>query len=628
MKKAVFLALVLVVAFTFAFAQDGTITFLLEKGVVTAGEAVDVTFMLEETNVDDTVKTIEVLGNEVSDNVFVMLIKDAPNNAAYEATKEVDADAKKTVYYIRATELAGQMVTLNAILLDWNGEEVANISKEIEWDESAFTDVISLTPAAEGIYTVHASIILEDGTEIAMEEGQLVALKNYLEVPAELAGLKPYLSPANSTLKIKTGVEFMKKLDSDASTATHLSIYGQGAQKVPGLYWTWNKASMPSTAGNDVELVYDADYGTAYIKFKVLSEALEGDCCGTPAGDKWALWLAIGTGEVHTMYEASYYLSNCCTSFHYINVSHYKDWYWTIIKGDECKGWVKAIFYLDPADIKMWFYVILGTTWQEDEWSSIPDWDFGSQGTEVLDEDGFYSANLMQHAELNIFADIVFKDMVFFKLFAMNIPVTATGLKPIIGGTFSMDLGGKIGMGAGVRWDTTNPASSALWAAHMTVSIDELKILNGFPFESFSKIGLGFFAAGNLSDANREKMGFTITHLQLIAELGADITCCWPELHFGIHMQKASSGSNDVGLISDFKVTEIWGKYIHSLGEYGPVSLTGKLGVVYAMEGGYVDNPTDCYDPEVGSYWGGYGEKVFSGPAIGVAYEIEGKLVW
>jgi len=56
--------------------------------------------------------------------------------------------------------------------------------------------------------------------------------------------------------------------------------------------------------------------------------------------------------------------------------------------------------------------------------------------------------------------------------------------------------------------------------------------------------------------------------------------------------------------------------------------LTGKLGVVYALANGYVDRDTDCYDGSVGISWGGFGKEVFSGPAIGVAYEIEGKLVW
>jgi len=44
--------------------------------------------------------------------------------------------------------------------------------------------------------------------------------------------------------------------------------------------------------------------------------------------------------------------------------------------------------------------------------------------------------------------------------------------------------------------------------------------------------------------------------------------------------------------------------------------------VIYAFEGGYVDNGVTC------SGWSGYGKGLYDGPAIGVAYEVEGTLKW
>ncbi|HQN22934.1 MAG TPA: hypothetical protein PLD70_11500, partial [Thermotogota bacterium] len=177
MKKALLVVMVLVFAMSLSFAAAGKVSFLVDKGVVTAGDPVNVTFTLEETEVEEGLTTISVLGEQLTPNVWVMLVQGG--NAQYEATKAVDEEGKKTVYYIRAMELQGQMVTLYAKLTDWNGTIVKEESKTVEWDESAFSDVVALVPAAEGIYSVDASITLEDGTVIAMGAGQLVAMKKF-----------------------------------------------------------------------------------------------------------------------------------------------------------------------------------------------------------------------------------------------------------------------------------------------------------------------------------------------------------------------------------------------------------------------------------------------------------------
>lgn len=642
MKKALLVVMVLVFAMSLSFAAAGKVSFLVDKGVVTAGDPVNVTFTLEETEVEEGLTTISVLGEQLTPNVWVMLVQGG--NAQYEATKAVDEEGKKTVYYIRAMELQGQMVTLYAKLTDWNGTIVKEESKTVEWDESAFSDVVALVPAAEGIYSVDASITLEDGTVIAMGAGQLVAMKKFIEQNVD--GLTPYLGRATAAdgrtglakdeyvLKVKTGIEFMKKFDSEASTATHLSIYGQGNQFIPTLVWRWTPRNQP--AMSDVEVVYvpkattGGSVDTAYIKFKVLSEALEGDCCGASAGDKWALWLAMGTGEWHSMYAASYYLNNCTTCFHYIGVDHYKDWYWDILKGGVCRGWIKAIFYLDPADVKIWIYAVLGTTWEED--GEIPGFEFSDEGTDIYDANGGYTANLLNNAELNLFADIIFKDIVTIKLAALSIPITATGLSPVYGASIDVDLG-KIGMGAAWRYDTALQLNASTWAAHFVLNeLLNFNIPGGFPFEALNNIGFGFFAAGDLgyiTNPSTTAISFNVTHMQLILELGADVTCCFPSIHIGMHLAKADSyDQQGAGMLSGIGLTEIWGKYTHELGVYGPVTLTGRLGVIYAFSGGYVDNPVSCWDSSVRAYWGGYGKGIFSGPAIGVSYEVEGSLKW
>jgi len=633
MKKALLVVLVLVFAMSLSFAAAGKVSFLVDKGVVTAGDPVKVTFTLEETEVEEGLTTISVLGEQLTPNVWVMLVQGG--NAQYEATKAVDEEGKKTVYYIRAMELKGQKVTLYAKLTDWNGKVIKQEKKDVQWKEDAYSDVIALVPAAEGIYSIDASITLEDGTVIAMGAGQLVAMKKYVEQTID--GLKASLSPAQYSLTVKTGIEFMQKLGDQRDSDPHLSIYGKGKEVIPSIVWSWAGRKQPAM-GPDVELVYVpkaktvlGKVDTAYIKFKVLSEALEGDCCGASAGDKWALWLAIGTGQYHGMYEASYYLTNCCTVFHYMGVTHYKDWYWGILKGGDCRGWVKAIFYLDPADVKIWVYAIVGTTWYEGFDIGDDDWGTPSgQGTGNDTSQSLYTANLLKNAELNIFADIIFKDIVTLKFMAINIPITAENLKPVIGASIGVHLG-KIGLGAAWRYDTAKELNESVWAAHLVLNeLLNFTIPGGFPFEALNKIGFGFFAAGDLGGStvpSTTAVSFNVTHLQLILELGADITCCFPEIHIGLHLAKlpssgTGSSNSSSGMLSGIGLTEIWGKYSHSLGTYGPVTLKGILGVIYAFEGGYVDNGVTC------SGWSGYGKGLYDGPAIGVAYEVEGTLKW
>jgi len=319
-----------------------------------------------------------------------------------------------------------------------------------------------------------------------------------------------------------------------------------------------------------------------------------------------------------------------------MGVEHYKDWYWTIIKGDACKGWIKAIFYLDPTDVKIYIYTILGTSWKESSFvgadneteDSLFPADSQGWGSSNVLTNGGYTANLLQNAELNIFADIIFKDIVTIKLMAINIPITAS-VTPIYGASIDVDLG-KIGMGAAWRYDSASSINQSVWAAHFVLNeLLSINIPGGFPFEALNNIGFGFFAAGNLANpTNPASMAFNVTHMQLILELGADVTCCFPSIHIGMHLAKSSSlYDQGNGMLSGIGLSEIWGKYTHELGVYGPVTLTGRLGVIYAFSGGFVDNPVVCEDAD-GFEWGGWGEQIFSGPAIGVSYEVEGSMKW
>ncbi len=228
MKKGLLVVLVLAMVFTFAFADEtGLVSLGTDKGVVTVGEPVTVSYSLEVQDMSDQITTIEVMGDEIADNVFVMLIKDAPNNAQYEATKAVDADAKKTTYYIKAVELVGKKGVLKASLMNWKNEVVASKEVPFEWKDDMFTDSVELVPAAEGIYTVKASIEFDDGTVMSLEDwqgyAQLVALKKYVEetIPGLRADLVWNKDAWNETvveygaankLVVSAGVEYMQSL--------------------------------------------------------------------------------------------------------------------------------------------------------------------------------------------------------------------------------------------------------------------------------------------------------------------------------------------------------------------------------------------------------------------------------
>ena len=154
MKKSLVLVMALVLVVAFAFADEvGKASLGLDKGVVTAGDPLTVSFSLVLEDVADDVTTIEVMGDEVADNVFVMLIKDLPNeDATYEAQKVVDPDAQKTTYYIKAKELVGTLGNVYAELRDWNGKVVASATKEFAWKGTTWTDSLQLVPEVEGLY--------------------------------------------------------------------------------------------------------------------------------------------------------------------------------------------------------------------------------------------------------------------------------------------------------------------------------------------------------------------------------------------------------------------------------------------------------------------------------------------
>src|SRR6056297_502442 len=387
MKKSLVLVMALVLVVAFAFADEvGRATLGTDKGVITAGDPLNVSFTLSVEDVAEDVTTIEVMGDEVADNVFVMLIKDLPNeDATYEAQKVVDPDAQKTTYYIKAKELVGTMGNIYAELRDWNGEVVAEATKEFAWKGTTWTDTLQLVPEVEGLYSVLAYIEFADGTRMELKgwdgHAQLVALDKY--VKETVPGARPVLVDADgneleygsaNTLTVNAGVEFMyaKAADEQGQDYTYMGVYGEGVQTAPSIVWAYNPAQMPGF--EDVELVYAVngtgvdqnqagvqqgfETDTAYIKFKVMAENFaEGDCCATTDDMKWGLWFAIGTGEYHTGgddWEQEF-------GYHVLYTSINPEYSWEIIKGEECKGWLKAIFYLDPSDIHIWLYAILGT---------------------------------------------------------------------------------------------------------------------------------------------------------------------------------------------------------------------------------------------------------------------------
>jgi hypothetical protein len=632
MKKSLVLVMVLALVAAFAFADEiGTAALSTDKGVVTAGDAVNVEFMLTvEDNADD-VTTIEVMGDEVSDNVFVMLIKDAPNDATYEAQKVVDQDAKKTTYFIKAKELMGTMGKVYAKLVNWKNETVAEASEDFEWKNNTLSKTLSLVPPVEGLYTVMAYIEFADGTRMELKGwdgyAQLVALDNYVKetIPGLAAELQDddentLAYGSANTLTVQAGVEFMYAATDteNVDPYTYLGVYGEGVQTEPSIVWTYTANGKPEFA--DVELVYKVnnksttddipsvdepddgymqsgrDTDTAYIKFKVMQESFEeGDCCATAGDPKWALWFAIGTGEFHYD-KASLYQD---LNFHILGTYMYDAYSWYVVKGAECRGWIKAIFYLDPSDIEIWLYAILGT----DYYYSVA----GQSDTVTGDPDANgYTQNFLESAELNVIVEMLIKDVINLNFGLLDIPVTKdsdTAIKAFAAGTVELE-GDAADVNIGGQFFTSNVASvtdTYSWKAHLILSGLDLD-LKDFLMESINDVRLGVMATGDQS-------GLSGINVFACFEPGA--VCCFPSFKVGVDM--AYDGE-------EFSINQIFGSYTHALGEYGPVTLSGELGVIYSPSGAAVDA-------------GDYGKGAVSGSgaysyAIGVGYEVTGTMTW
>ncbi|HPJ89198.1 MAG TPA: hypothetical protein PLO84_08735 [Thermotogota bacterium] len=627
MKKSLVLVMVLALVAAFAFADEiGTAALSTDKGVVTAGEAVNVEFSLTvEDNADD-VTTIEVMGDEVSDNVFVMLIKDAPNDATYEAQKVVDQDAKKTTYFIKAKELMGTMGKVYAKLVNWKNETVAEASEDFEWKNNTLTKTLSLVPPVEGLYTVMAYIEFADGTRMELKGwdgyAQLVALDNY--VKSTLPGLTASLSDdavygSANTLTVSAGVEFMyaatDTTNTDVDPYTYFGVYGEGSQSdAPSVVWTYNTTDRPEYA--EVELKYAVngkkDTGklegassplntdTAYIKFKVMQESFEeGDCCATAGDPKWAIWFAIGTGQFH---KGSGDVLEQDLEFHVLGAEIDESYAWKVAKGAECKGWVKAIFYLDPSDVELWVTVVLGTQFE----GNVAGKSF--ENTTVLDDEN-YDQNFLKAAELNVFLKTKIKDVITAEFGLLDIAVTkdaeTTPVQAFAAGNIYLE-GDAANIDFGGQYYITNVASISsddgeyYWQAHAVLSGIDID-LKDFLMESLNNVRFGLVASGNQS-------GLSDVDIYACFEPGA--VCCFPSFKIGMQMAYESE---------EFSIDNIFASYTHNLGEYGPVTLDGKLGVIYSM-GSAIDA-------------GAYGQQTVHGSgaysyALGVGYEVTGTMTW
>jgi hypothetical protein len=621
MKKSLVLVMALVLVVSFAFADEvGRATLGTDKGVITAGDPLNVSFTLTVEDKAEDVTTIEVMGDEVADNVFVMLIKDMPNqDATYEAQKVVDPDAQKTTYYIKAKELVGTKGNIYAELRDWNGDKVAEATKEFAWKGTTWTDTLQLVPEKEGLYTVVAYIEFADGTRMELKGwdgyAQLVALDKYVK---EVPGFVPEVDGANK-LTVNAGVEFMyakatEELDSQANDYTYLGVYGEGVKSAPSVVWTYNGSGMPGF--EDVELVYsvngdytdgaDTDYSakgletdTAYIKFKVMQESFqEGDCCATAGTPKWALWFAIGTGEFHGGGDSW----SQGLDFHVLGTSTGPSYGWDIVKGAECRGWIKAIFYLDPSDVHIWLYAILGTDYY---------YDVAGQSDKVEgDPDTMgYTQNFLESAELNLIADITIKDVINLQVGALDIAITkdsdtpikafAAGNVTLAGDDMTVDLGG--------QYFTSNVASATEefdYTAHFIVSGLSVNI-PGFIMESLDNMRFGMILTGDEA---------SMSDIDVFACFESGLICCLPSFKIGAKLGIATEER-------EFSVDQIFGSYSHTIGTYGPVDLAGTLGVIYSLGSSAVDG-------------GDYGQGVVTGDAtgydwaLGVGYEVTGTMTW
>ena len=633
MKKSLVLVMALVLVVAFAFAdQTATVTLGLDKGVVTAGDPITVSFNLVVENVAEDVTTIEVMGDEVADNVFVMLIKDLPNDdATYEARKVVDDMAMKTTYFIKAKELPGDAGVFHAHLVDWYGNVVEGQTFDVpfSWKGNHNDGVILLTPPTEGLYNVVAYIKFDEETqplELQSNFGgsaDIIALDDYVKA-AGIDGLTPVLDPAVNTLQVSAGVEFMyakaaEELGSQAEDYTYLGVYGEGSQSAaPSVIWTYNPTGKPGF--ESVELHYivrgsggadDGDFenpakctqtDTAYIKFLVMSANFdEGDCCATSDDMKWGLWFAIGTGEYHGWSKSL----RQSFEFHVLDGGFYDSCGWTIVKGAECRGWIKAIFYLDPSDIEIWLYAILGT-----DYCYV---DTGNQSATVEgnpDSIG-YKQNFLETAELNVIADIIFKKMLNITVAVLDIPVTkdpeTTQTKLFAAANMVLDADPmKITIGAEYfASDMASMTESYTYEACLILEGLDLRIPNFIFIEALSNVRLGAFLYGDQDG---------IQEMNLYSCFGLNQTCCNPPIKLGMILD----WDTEERVIN---LDQIYMTYGHEIGQYGPVTLDGNLGVIYSLGSTAIDG-------------GQYGQGVVSGSdsrwdwAVGVGYEVTGTMTW
>jgi len=664
MKKSLVLVMVLALVAAFAFADEiGTAALSTDKGVVTAGEAVNVEFSLTvEDNADD-VTTIEVMGDEVSDNVFVMLIKDAPNDATYEAQKVVDQDAKKTTYFIKAKELMGTMGKVYAKLVNWKNETVAEASEDFEWKNNTLTKTLSLVPPVEGLYTVMAYIEFADGTRMELKGwdgyAQLVALDKY--VKQTVPGLAAELSGGNK-ISVSAGVEYMTNFgvasDTTFEANQYLGVYGEGFKAVPSIVWSYSAPDQPEF--DSVELVYQVHgkvddpsndnaldpVDEAYIKFLVMNETFqEGDCCATSGDTKWALWLAVGTGEYTDIYSYNFMQS---FSFHTLYSELYTNDYATLSKGEQCRGWVKAIFYLDPSDLKIWLEAIVGTDWLINNPGYASDYQDGQFNATT---NGDYSGNMLDYAELNFIGKVQFKDVVNFRAAYLGLPLGSEiqGATPTwfaegdinleSDSGLSIELGGFIGditayaptrsavylneydsngNFIGTQFDHYNYSLTSVqdkvWKAHFILSGWDFTlpmVPNTLFTDSITNIRFGTFFGGDWAN------GFSLSTVDFALCLDYDIICCMPTFKIGAGF--------DVDIANgQFNFGKVFAEYNHPIGEFGAVTLDGKFGVIYSMND-YIDYP---------NYWGGeYGQAIYGNDEgisanLGIAYEVTGTMEW
>jgi len=289
--------------------------------------------------------------------------------------------------------------------------------------------------------------------------------------------------------------------------------------------------------------------------------------------------------------------------FHVLGTSVGPSYGWDIVKGAECRGWVKAIFYLDPSDVHIWLYAILGTDYYYDiaGQTDTVTGDGGETGTPNED----YTQNFLDDAELNLIGKTKIKDVLTLHFGALDIPVTkdsdtkvkgfAAGNLELNGDVATIDLGGE------VFFSDVSSMTTYDYSAHLFLSGLDID-LKDFLMESMNNVRLGVTASGD-----QDALGT----VGIVACLEPGPVCCIPSFKLGMEMAYADE---------TFTLDQVYGSYSHDLGTYGPVALSGKLGVIYSMGSTAVDN-------------GDYGNASYAGSgefdwAVGVGYEVTGSMTW